>query len=710
MALESQTPKIVRFGVFEVDLRAGELRKQGVKIKLQEQPFRVLTVLLQRPGEVVTREELRNQNWPPDTFVDFDNSLNTAINKLREALGDSADNPRFIETLPRRGYRFLAPVSVRLAQSPAPPRPATARTRVTKRSIIVLAAVMTALAIGVFLWVDHKEYFWRNPIADARFQTVTDFEGIAQDAAISRDGQFVAFLSDRDGPMDVWVTQVGSGQFHNLTHGSAGDLVNPDIRTLGFTPDGSSVTYWRGRGGDASGGQISIWEVPTMGGQPRLYLENVAEYDWSRDASRLVYHTPGPGDPVFVSQGNPRPNARALLTAPPGVHRHFPLWSPDSALIYFVQGQVPDKLDIWRVRSAGGAPERITSHNARVIYPVLLDRRTMLYLATEPDGSGPWLYGIDVERRIPHRSSSGLDRYTSLAASADGRRLVVTIANPKKSLWRMRVPDSQKDSSVPARIPLAPNTGFSPRFGPDYLLYISVTGSSQSIWKLANGRDTELWRGQGAQFLGAPANSADGEMIAFSVHQNGQTLLYVMQADGRNARIVADSLELRASPAWAPGGQSLICAAEDHGLTHLFRVPMDGRAPIPFVSEYSVDPVWSPDGRFVLFTDAEVGTIFSIHAVTPEAAPHALPPLTLSRGARHLAFLPGGRSLVVLKGELQHKNLWLIDLDTGAERQLTNLTPDVIVSDFDVSPDGREFVLERTQERADIAQLDLPRP
>ena len=102
MALEPRSPTVLRFGTFEVDLRAGGLRKRGVRIKLQEQPFHVLTVLLQRPGEVVTREELRNQNWPADTFVDFDNSLNTAINKLREALGDSADNPRFIETLPRR--------------------------------------------------------------------------------------------------------------------------------------------------------------------------------------------------------------------------------------------------------------------------------------------------------------------------------------------------------------------------------------------------------------------------------------------------------------------------------------------------------------------------------------------------------------------------------------------------------------------------------
>ena len=111
MALETQSPAVLRFGTFEVDVRTGEVRKQGVRIKLQEQPFHVLTVLLQRSGEVVTREELRSQIWPADTFVDFDNSLNTSINKLREALGDSAESPRFIETLPRRGYRLIAPVT-----------------------------------------------------------------------------------------------------------------------------------------------------------------------------------------------------------------------------------------------------------------------------------------------------------------------------------------------------------------------------------------------------------------------------------------------------------------------------------------------------------------------------------------------------------------------------------------------------------------------
>src|ERR1700704_6592547 len=154
MALEVRSSAILRFGVFEEDLRSGELRKQGVRIKLQEQPFHVLTILLQRPGEVVTREELRNQNWPADTFVDFDNSLNTAINKLREALGDSADNPRFIEMLPRRGYRFIAPVAGVDGNTSATTMGARAVAPTSGRKIAVAAAiaVLAAGTAGGLLW------------------------------------------------------------------------------------------------------------------------------------------------------------------------------------------------------------------------------------------------------------------------------------------------------------------------------------------------------------------------------------------------------------------------------------------------------------------------------------------------------------------------------------------------------------------------------
>ncbi len=342
------------------------------------------------------------------------------------------------------------PLTKESAGHAAPPtsagllRPGIFGSRYRWKVVLLLAAAVVAVALGTVYWLQKTEYFWRSPIADARFQTVTDFDGVEQAAAVSRDGHFVAFLSDRDGQMDVWVTQIGSGQFHNLTRGSARDIVNPSVRTLGFSADGSFVTFWVRKQNGSSGGDIGIWAVPTLGGEPRPYLEGVAEFDWSRDGSHLAYHTPGPGDPLFVSEGGRRSGDRPIFTASAGLHCHFTLWAPDMAFIYFVEGTLPDKLDIWRIRATGGTPERITSHNGRVTYPVLLDQRTLMYLASDPDGSGPWLHSVDVERRISHKLNSGPDRYTSLAASADGHRLVVTLASPKRTLWRLRIADSNQ--------------------------------------------------------------------------------------------------------------------------------------------------------------------------------------------------------------------------------------------------------------------------
>jgi hypothetical protein len=222
------------------------------------------------------------------------------------------------------------------APTPTPaaaPQPSAKPAFLTRwRFVLALAVVGVALAIGAGLWLQRTEYFWRNPIADARFQTVTDFDGLEQAAAVSRDGHFVAFLSDRDGHMDVWVTRAGSGEFHNLTHGSALGLPNPSIRALGFSPDGSLVTFWVRKPGSSSGSNIGVWAVPTLGGEPRPYLEGVAEFDWSHDGARLAYHTPGPGDPLFVSDGNVRPENRLIFIAPAGLHSHFPLWVGAMAL------------------------------------------------------------------------------------------------------------------------------------------------------------------------------------------------------------------------------------------------------------------------------------------------------------------------------------------------------------------------------------------
>ena len=170
---------------------------------------------------------------------------------------------------------------------------------------------------------------------------------------------------------------------------------------------------------------------------------------------------------------------------------------------------------------------------------------------------------------------------------------------------------------------------------------------------------------------------------------------------------MTDSLDLQGDPAWDPDGKAVITAAVDHGAPRLFRAPLSGGPPVSFVSEHASDPAWAPDGSFVLFSGPDIGTTFSVKAVKSDGSTLALPPLTLTRGSRHLVFLPGGRTLVVLRGELQHRNLWLINLETGAELQLTDLPSDFDVRDFDVSPDGREAVLERIQDRSEVVSVEL---
>jgi Tol biopolymer transport system component len=183
-----------------------------------------------------------------------------------------------------------------------------------------------------------------------------------------------------------------------------------------------------------------------------------------------------------------------------------------------------------------------------------------------------------------------------------------------------------------------------------------------------------------------------------------------MQADGANARVATDALDLQGVPAWAPDGQSVTSAANDHGIAHLFRVPIDGRPPAAFVQEYSVDPTWAPEGRFLIYSGADIGTSYPVKAATADGAVYPLPALTLTRGARHLAFLHGGRELVFLRGDIRHKNLWSMDVGTGAERQLTYFPADFDIRDFDISANGPEVVLERVQEHSEVVLVDLHRP
>jgi Tol biopolymer transport system component len=554
--------------------------------------------------------------------------------------------------------------------------------------------------------LQRSEYFWRNPLDGAQFTRLTAFEGGEHHAAISRDGKFVAFLSDREGTWDAWVTQVGRGDDHNLTKGSVPELRNPGTRTIGFHPDGSLVVLWSRVPDPVRGGLVNAgWAVPTMGGPLRPYLPGVSEIDWSPDGRRIVYHPPTEGDPLFVTEPDEK-SGRQIYVAREGFHNHFPVWSPDGAFIYFVHGHVLEKSDVWRLRPTGGEPERLTFHDSRVTFPTLLDNRTLLYLATDADGFGPWIYAMDVERRIPHRVSSGVEEYMSLAASADGRRLAATVSRSTAELWRVPIGDQVIDESGATPISLPTGRGLSPRLGPGYIIYRAPRAGADGLVKLVNGTSTELW--SGGRVLGGPAISVDGRRLAFLVQRRGVTQLYVTSADGSGARRVAEELDVRGAPAWSPDGQWLAVAADRGGEPQLVKIPAGGGTPIPLVKEYSIDPIWAPSGKFLVYSGADVGTTFSVKAVNADATPHQLPNLILTRGARRLAFVGGDAVLLFLKGDISHKEFWLVDLETGRERQLTNLGRKFVIGDFDVSADGRTIIFDRARDESDIVVFDLP--
>lgn len=594
-------------------------------------------------------------------------------------------------------------------RKPAVPEPIPESPAGTRAVWIAAPLVAIALVALLIWWLPSAS---RQPapletLDRAQFQMITDFEGAEQAAAVSRDGRFVAFTADRDGPVDVWLTQVGTGVFHNLTHGRVKQLVNPSVRTLGFTPDGAFVTFWARGVEGAAGDDISIWAIPTLGGEPKPYLEGAAEFDWSHDGSRVAFHTPGPGDPMFVASTPARPQQPPIFQAGAGLHAHFPLWSPDGAHLYFVQGSVPDAMDVWRMTPDGKTPEQITHHNTAVSHPVFVSATTLLYLANTGDSNGPRLHALDLGDRVPRTLGTSLDRYTSLAASADGHRVVATRANPKVTLWRLPIADA---GSAPAmsRVSLPTGRGFSPRHGDGYLLYASDKGDGDAVWKLTGTAAVELWSAPGARIVGGPELSRDGKRIAFSVDLNGKTPLFVMNADGTDARVVTDALRMRGAPAWSPDGQSIVSGASVNGADQLVRITLDGRA-TPVIKDFAIDPVWSPSGDFVVYSAADIGTEFPLKATTADGQPHAIPSLTLTRGARRLRFLDGGRSLLTLRGDIRHKDLWVVDLSSGKETQLTRLPADFNIRDFDVSADGKEILLERVEDHSDIVLIDLPR-
>jgi serine/threonine protein kinase len=542
-----------------------------------------------------------------------------------------------------------------------------------------------------------------NPLVGAKFSWLTDFGGTALDADISPDGKFVEFLSDREGPFHVWLKQVGPGDFRNLTPGESDQRDQGPNRSAGFSGDGGEV--W------VNGGTRDrrMRKIPLTGGASHPFLPlHTLNAAWSPDGSRLVYFT-FDGDPLIVTDRTGA-SPREVVPAKMGDHNHFPVWSLDGRWIYYTHTEHSlSHLDIWRVPAAGGPPERMTERNTDIRYLTMLDLHTLMYVAPDDDRSGPWLWTLDVERKITRRISLGLERYLSIAASRDGRRLVATVAGATGGLWTVPILDGIAETSdITPYTAVSSTRALAPRFGKDSLFYLTSSGAGEGLWRLLGGKATEVWRELDDPLLEVPAVSPNAERLAM-VSRRSNSHLTLVSAAGADPVPLANDVVVVGSPSWSPDGKWIVTGGRDANGPGLFKIPVDGGKPFRLSSGPATDPVWSPTDRFIVYMGQQAANA-PLLAVHEDGTAMNFPSIrvpTVGRGRAR--FLPNGKGLVYVQGTMAAENFWVLDTTTFKSRQLTKLTNGANTSAFDITPDSSHIVFDRVLGHSDIVLIDLAR-
>ena len=489
---------------------------------------------------------------------------------------------RCLEKDSKRRLRDIGEARIEIDETisrPAPPEaPATQERDQPSRSrvltfVAVAAAVVAGLAFG-FWPRSVPESGWTNPLENATFTRFTDFPGTEAHPDISPDGKFVAFLSDRAGEFDIWLSQVGTGIFRNLTEDMPS--LPPDNfnnRSVGFSGDGSEIWFRLAA--------TRMRAIPFIGGTPRPFLGEPARApSWSKDGARMTFFNQADGDPVFVANAA-GVESRQIFVDQPGLHNHNPVWSTDGQWIYFVHGQGGSgEMDAWRIRSSGGTPERLT-RNATVTFLAPLDSRTLLFVARAEDRSGPWLWALDVESKISRRVSSGLGqvhiRCSECRRSAHCRHrrqsqrkpLDPATARPRGRRRRHRTIPAADSACV---VPTIRHEGS--------LFYLSARGGTgDGLWRFRDGQASEIWKGSDGALDETPAVSRDGRSVAVVLSRDGKRHLTMMSADGADAHALAPSIDVQGSADWSPDAQSIVTGGSDGQGPGLFKVPIDGGPP-----------------------------------------------------------------------------------------------------------------------------------
>jgi len=585
MAHTVSKSRIIRFGAFEVDLDKAELRKSGLKVRLRGQPFQVLSILLQRPGKVVTREELNQRLWTDDqTFVDFEHGLNAVVNRLRDVLGDSPENPHFIETVPRRGYRWMVPVEgVDDRSIRASPRPRH-----------VWLPWVAALLAGVGLTAGVLRFVLSSPKPSAPALTsvpLTARLGYESEPSFSPDGSQVAFTrtEESEDKPHIYVKQIGTdGPPLQLTNGPAadGDPV--------WSPDGRFIAFLR----DVPHGKAEVLLIPALGGPERRIAESRLAgipppyLAWSPDGNFLVIsHKDSPDEPgalfvVAIDSGEKR-----RLTSPPvplisdASGDTNPAFSPDGRTLAFIR---------------------------------MVDLHPELYLLPISEALQP--VGEAKQMPLGHRGDiQGFLQGFAPVWTEDGREIVFW--RWRKGLWRIDVSGSAARIAEPQQLPFGESACCPAISRRGHRLTYSNELFHFGIWRMAasggpSARDGPRVGSFSRSFISstqsdlAPQFSPDGRRIVFVSARSGNFEIWLCNSDGSSPlQLTSFHGPVVTTPRWSPDGRRIAFDSDAEGGFDIWVISADGGKPVRMTTHRANDgnPSWSHDGRWIYFDSARAG-------------------------------------------------------------------------------------------------------
>ncbi len=703
-----------RFGVYEVNLASGELRKQGTLLRLQEQPFQILVALLEKPGEVVTRDELIRRLWHDGTVVDFDRGLNAAVTRLRQVLSDTAESPRFVETVARRGYRFIAPIEGLNTLQPPPASPGIAveeapvpPSNTNLRPKLWLALVVISLIAGPAAWLAlHKEPIAKTPPVVAL--PLTSEPGTEGGVSFSPDGTQIVYSWDQENRVShVFVRQVGLGDPVRLTSSDAEEY------SPVWSRDGRHIAFLR----TLNENQLALIVSTVLGGMEREITKLYAGLAKGSPSVRHQIDWAANGKHLIVAASEERAGLEGLLDVnietgekhwlakPPkafseGVSND-PAVSPDGRTLAFVKSTSVYKREIFLMPLSNGVPDQSKAHQ-------LTSEALALHPTWTRDGKEIVFVSSDALWRIQAKPGSKpaliltqQDRILYPAISS-GNRLAFTKTFADVNVWRQQV-NAGNDHPPPA--PLISFTSFeqSAEYSPDgsKIALQSTRSGKNEIW-VCDGdgtRCTQITTTKG--FAGSPQWSPDGNQIAFDSDAEGHFDVYTIAATGGPPRRLTSHVSDNAAPTWSRDGNWIYFLSTRSGRNEIWKLPSKGGPEIQVTRNGGMMALESPDGKYLYYSNGDGKGKLSRS-------------LTDGTGETLVLEAVNGRAFAVTKDRIIYLNLEengtsslrSFDIATGKDSRIAVLRKHLF-NGISLSPDGRYAIYSQVDNQgADLMMIE----